>query len=300
MKVAIAGGTGLIGKALTDRLTEQGHSVIILTRKERKRKGVVKYVQWLNEGDNPEYHLEGIDVFINLAGESLNSGRWTKQRKERILQSRLIAVQEMTRIVRILKEKPKTILNASAVGYYGPSANDIYDETSIRPTGDFLSRTVHLWEAEVNKLNETEDIRIVLMRMGVVLAEGSQALRNMVIPYKLFAGGTVGRGNQWLSWIHIEDIVQASMFCIEHESISGPVNFTAPQPATMKTAGKAIGSALQRPHWLPVPSFALRLALGEMSTLVLDGQNVIPKKLLDAGYLFRYPVVSSAMDNILH
>lgn len=299
MKIAIAGGSGFVGKEITSHLLQKGHEVCILTREtgtKQKSPGVT-YVQWLNDGNTPETELDGIDCFINLAGESLNSGRWTKKRKEQIKESRITAAHEMVRILKKLKRKPKVVLNASAIGYYGTSLTDSFDESDRIDPSDFLSETVTIWEAAAAE-SEMEGIRTVYMRFGVILGKEEGALPRMALPYKLFAGGTIGSGEQWLSWIHIEDVARAAIFCMEQEDMKGPVNFTAPSPATMSRMGKAIGKALRRPHWMPVPSFMLKAALGEMSILILQGQKVFPSKLLKAGYQFAYPGLDQALDNI--
>ena len=300
MKIAIAGGSGFVGKELTSHLLQNGHEVCILTRNagnKRKRPGLA-YVQWLNDGDAAEKELEGIDCFINLAGESLNSGRWTPKRKERIKESRIAAANEMVRILKALAKKPQAVLNASAIGYYGTSLTKSFDESDRMEPSDFLSETVTIWE-EAAAGSEMKGIRTVYMRFGVILGKKEGALPRMALPYKLFAGGPIGTGKQWLSWIHIEDVVRAAIFCIEHEEMDGPVNFTAPSPATMSQMGKAIGKALGRPHWMPVPSFMLKAALGEMSILILQGQKVFPTKLLEAGFPFSFPGLDEALDNIL-
>lgn len=299
MKIAIAGGSGFVGKEITSHLLQKGHEVCILTREtgtKQKSPGVT-YVQWLNDGNTPETELDGIDCFINLAGESLNSGRWTKKRKEQIKESRITAAHEMVRILKKLKRKPQVVLNASAIGYYGTSLTDSFDESDRIDPSDFLSETVTIWEAAAAE-SEMEGIRNVYMRFGVILGKEEGALPRMALPYKLFAGGTIGSGEQWLSWIHIEDVARAAIFCMEQENMKGPVNFTAPSPATMSRMGKAIGKALRRPHWMPVPSFMLKAALGEMSILILQGQKVFPSKLLKAGYQFAYPGLDQALDNI--
>ncbi|RDU35938.1 TIGR01777 family protein [Neobacillus piezotolerans] len=297
MKIAIAGGSGFLGGALTESLLAKGHEVFILTRKKKEtgRAGVT-YVQWLSDGSRPEHELAGIDVFVNLAGESLNSGRWTPERKERLLTSRLAAANEAVRIMSSLKQKPKVHIGASAVGFYGTSESKTFVEGSA-PGKDFLADLVKRWEDA--SLNAADlGIRTVLCRLGIILDDKEGALPRIALPYKLFGGGTVGSGRQWVSWIHHDDAVSGILFAIENERVSGPVNFTAPEPVPMKEFGKTIGKVLGRPHWLPVPGLALKLLLGEMSTLVLEGQKVFPKKLLDAGYSFRFPELGPALKNL--
>lgn len=299
MKIAIAGGTGFVGKALVDELIKNNHSVVVLTRRANNHDthGQIQYVQWLSENSDPLKYLQGTDIIINLAGESLNSGRWTNQRKNTILNSRLEAVEEIVNILLKLDPKPKTLINASAIGIYGTSENDVFVEEDNGHSSDFLSDTVKQWEKKASHASQL-GLRTVLCRFGVILDKHQGALPKISFPYKAFIGGNLGHGHQWMSWIHIEDVVKGISFVIENEQIQGPVNFTAPQPVTMKDFGKILASILHRPHWLPVPSFALKLLLGEMSTLVLDGQKVLPKKLLENGYLFIYPDLNKALRNI--
>lgn len=301
MKIAIAGGSGFVGTALIDELSKENHDIYILTRhpEKLKKQTNLTYISWLTKGAHPEKHLAGLDVFINLAGESLNSGRWTPERKRRIVESRVEASKEMNRIISMLPDKLSVIINASAVGYYGISDDETFTETSGSVGDDFLARTVQLWEKEAAKSSSYSN-RLVLTRFGVILGEKDGALPMMVLPYKLFGGGKMGKGNQWLSWIHIHDVVRAIIFCMNDQRIEGPVNFTAPNPVQMDTFGKTIGAVLHRPHWFPVPPFFLKKLLGEMSILVLEGQNVLPTKLKDEGFTFSFPTLKEALQNILN
>ncbi|MBU8918104.1 TIGR01777 family oxidoreductase [Neobacillus sp. 114] len=296
MKIAIAGGTGFVGKALVKELTKNGHQVIVLTRKANQD-GPVQYVQWLHPNSNPATLMAGTDVIINLAGESINSGRWTEHRKKTILNSRLEAVHELLTIMNELNPKPKAFINASAVGYYGTSLDKTFSEDNKGSGDDFLSRTVMEWEKEAAKATEI-GIRSVFCRFGIILDQEEGALPKIALPYKSFIGGPIGTGKQWMSWIHIEDVVKAILFIIENETVQGPVNFTAPNPVTMNEFGLVLSEVLKRPNWLPVPSFALKTLLGEMSTLVIDGQKVLPAKLLESGYTFQYPDLKPALKNI--
>ncbi|MBG9587172.1 TIGR01777 family oxidoreductase [Cytobacillus firmus] len=299
MRIAIAGGTGFVGSALVKKLLDKKHELFILTRNsaDKHASKSLQYVQWLNDDDSPEDALESIDVFINLAGEPINSGRWTDERKKRILNSRITATREVLRIISRLEEKPYTLINASAVGYYGTSRNETFTEANRKSGTDFLAETVTRWEEEASKAEEFE-VRTVFCRFGIILEKNDGALPRMALPYKLFAGGPVGTGDQWVSWIHLDDVVNGILYCIEHEQLQGPVNFTSPNPLTMKEFGKILGEVLNRPHWLPTPGFALKIALGEMSTLVLEGQKVLPEKLQALGYDFLYPDLRSALRNI--
>ncbi|USK60498.1 TIGR01777 family oxidoreductase [Peribacillus asahii] len=300
MNIAIAGGTGFVGTALVDELIKAHHTVFILTRHPEKyhNQNRVHYIGWLYEGARPENALNNLDVFINLAGESLNSGRWTAKRKQKITESRLIATKEMNRILAACTHKPSVVINASAIGVYGVSDQLTFSETTESIGEDFLAQTVKLWEHEALR-SKAYSNRVILARFGLILDQQGGALPMMILPYKLMAGGTMGRGTQWLSWIHIQDVIRGILFCIDQPKISGPVNFTSPEPTQMKPFGQMISSITHRPHWLPVPSFALKLALGEMSMLVLEGQRVQPTKLLHYHFSFSYPTLKQALTDLL-
>jgi uncharacterized protein len=298
LKIVIAGGSGFIGKKLTDTLLRNGHEVVILTRKQRPATGKVSYVRWLEEDAQPEAEIKQADAFINLAGVSINDGRWTKTHQKQIYESRITATDELLRIMFKMKEKPSALINASAIGIYPASTNAVYTEDSSEIAGDFLGRTVFDWEKEAKQAEE-QGIRSVFMRFGVVLGKEGGALPLMSLPYKLFVGGTVGTGEQWVSWVHVTDVIRAITFAVETRELSGPVNVTSPSPVKMKDFGKTIGTVLHRPHWLPVPSIAMKLALGQKSALVLEGQHVLPKVLINAGYEFSFPSLEEALENLL-
>jgi len=297
MKVAIFGGTGFIGKALKKRLLANGFEVTIVTRNSiNLTEDHVQYVQWLSGNYKPELLLEGYDVFINLAGETINQ-RWTEENKTTILSSRVESVREILRIIRSLNKKPSTFISASAIGYYGSSETEVFTEEDECSSSDFLAETVQLWEEEALKA-ENLHIRTVLTRFGIVLSKQGGALPKMSLPFRLFAGGTLGNGKQWMSWIHIDDVVNAIIYCIQNKNLSGPVNVTAPQPVPMKTFGKKLSKVLKRPYWAYVPSFLLRTVLGEMSMIILEGQNVLPKKLQENGFSFTYEELEKALREI--
>ena len=213
MKIALTGGTGFVGRALTEELTKNGHEVFILTRNAGTRTSTenTTYVSWLNDGDQPEEMLEGVEVFINLAGESINSGRWTEARKKTILESRISATREVLRVINKLEKKPSVLINASAIGYYGTSLTKTFTEESLEKGDDFLAKTVQQWETEALKARDL-GIRTVCCRFGIILDKRDGALPRIALPYKLFAGGTVGTGEQWVSWIHIKDVVKGIIF----------------------------------------------------------------------------------------
>ena len=232
---------------------------------------------------------------VNLAGATINS-RWTDEYKAKILESRLHSTSEVNRIIGKLGKKPRVLINASAVGYYGTSPTATFSEES-RAGNDFLAETVQRWETAADMAGNL-GVRVVLCRFGVILDKNGGALPRMVLPYKFFAGGSIGSGKQWLSWIHIQDVVSGIVFAIENESLVGPVNFSAPVPVTMEQFGKILAGVIRKPHWMPVPSFMLKIMLGEMSILVLEGQRALPEKLLKTGFEFRYPQLEDALNNI--
>ncbi|MEK4701198.1 TIGR01777 family oxidoreductase [Solibacillus sp. FSL R7-0668] len=297
MKIAIAGGTGMVGRKLTELLQDKGHEVVILTRGNSRTENNIRYVQWLAQDVKPELQLEQLDAFINLAGVSLNEGRWTKQQKQKIYSSRMDATAEALRIMQAIEHKPSVFINASAVGIYPVSENEIYTEQSTEKATDFLGNVVDHWEQKAVQA-ENLGIRTCLARFGVILAKGEGALPMMVLPYQLGVGGTIGSGKQWLSWIHVDDVARALLFVIEQDELRGPINFTTPNVKRMKSFGQAISKALRRPHWLPVPSLALKLALGEKSVLVVKGQHVLPEKLLNAHFKFNYTSVEDAIRDL--
>lgn len=297
MKVAIAGGTGLVGRRLSKLLLEAGHEVIILTRDEQQTNNNIHYVQWLKDDATPELYVENVDAFVNLAGVSLNEGRWTDEQKQKILYSRIESTDEIIRILQNLKHKPKVLMNASAVGIYPVSETTVYTEQATEKATDFLGNVVAQWEEKALRAQEL-GIRTCLTRFGVILEKGEGALPMMLLPYKLGVGGTIGSGKQWLSWIHAEDVARALLFAVENDTLSGPINFTTPNVKRMKEFGKSISKALNRPHWLPVPSIALKVALGEKSMLVLEGQHVLPEKLLNANFKFKFISVEDAIRDL--
>ena len=298
MKIVIAGGTGFVGKKLIKLLQDKGHEIIILTRGISKHEGDIDYVQWLQGGARPETELSEVDAFVNLAGVSLNDGRWTKKQKKAIYTSRMDATLEIVRIMEALQKKPKVLVNASAVGIYPTSTINTYTESFTDYATDFLGWTVHDWERHANRA-ENLGVRVALARFGVILGNESGALPSMLLPYKLYVGGTVGSGEQWLSWIHVEDAARALYFAITNEEISGAFNVTTPNPKRMKEFGQTIAEVMKRPHWMPVPSFAMQLALGEQSMLVLKGQHVLPTVLETQNFEFQFLHLKEALEDLI-
>lgn len=293
MRVAIAGGTGFIGSALTKALLERNDEVWIISRqnsKEPHKRAGLNQVTWSELATAP-FLLEGIDAIVNLTGESINQ-RWTLAAKQRVMDSRLSAAARISELVKSLKHKPPLVINASGISAYGISADGIFDERSPTAVTDFLSGVVQQWEQAANAIPAE---RLVKLRVGVVLDKNEGAFPLMAMPYRLFGGGKIGSGKQWLSWIHLEDMIQLILFILDNEQIHGPVNGSSPYPVTNDAFGRAIGKAMGRPHWFPVPAFLMRTLFGEMATLLLDGQCALPRKALEHGFFFRYPTVDSAM-----
>ncbi|MCF6139307.1 TIGR01777 family oxidoreductase [Pseudalkalibacillus berkeleyi] len=294
MKIAISGGTGFVGAALTDQFIKQNHHVYVLTRNPtgKPEKENVTYIEWMHDnGELPT--LSGIDAFINLAGETIN-GRWTDEKKEKILSSRIHATREILKIIERMESKPKVLINASAIGYYGTSKSKTFDEHTSTSGDDFLAHVTAEWEKEAMKA-EQNGVRVVRTRFGLILAKNEGALPRMTLPYKLYVGGPIGSGKQWYSWIHINDVVGMIDHALNDDSLEGAVNATSPHPVQMDDFGKILAKTLNRPHWLPLPAFVLQIGLGEMSTLILEGQKVVPRKALDHQYKFMYPTLSSAL-----
>jgi uncharacterized protein len=275
MRVVIAGASGLIGTALTQALRERGDAAVALPR-----------------FGNAPWNVDGADAVVNLAGASVAGKRWTPAYKKEIEQSRVLTTRALVDAIRAASRKPRVLINASAVGYYGGRGDEIVDERS-EPGADFLANVVRQWEAEAQRA----PVRSVQIRTGVVLSARGGALEKMLPPFKAFVGGPVGSGRQWFPWIHLADEVAAIVWCIDRE-VTGPVNLVAPGIVTMKEFAKALGRALHRPSWAPVPAAPLRVLLGEFASVLLEGQRVVPKKLLDSGFRFRFESVDAALRDL--
>ncbi|WP_181350706.1 TIGR01777 family oxidoreductase [Thalassobacillus sp. CUG 92003] len=299
MDIAITGGTGFVGQHLTHRLVSEGHHVYILTRHPTSHEDTagVTHIGWLKREFNPETHLPKLDAIVNLAGESLNSGRWTEERKREIMDSRIKATEGVMNLIHTMTEPPEVLVNASAVGFYGPSTTKTFTEDTETPGDDFLAHVAAEWEERAEQASK-KGVRTTFLRFGLILGEQG-ALPKMAMPYKMMVGGRIGSGEQWMSWVHIDDVVGLITFAIKNKDVKGAINVTAPQPKRNKDFGETLGDVLHRPHWMPAPSFALKTSLGEMSTLLLEGQSVVPKKATALGYTFRYPELKPALENLL-
>ena len=295
MRILITGGTGFIGSALSRNLRSAGHNVIITTRRLTASK---EMLSWNPPELVPRDIISNIDAVINLAGESIASGRWTKKRKKLIMSSRINTTRALVQSMQDANPKPKVFISASATGYYGPHGDEPVTENTP-PGSDFLAEVCKAWEAEALKA-EGLGVRVVTVRIGAVLEADGGALPQMIIPFKLFAGGPIGSGKQWFSWIHRDDTAGIIKHALEDDSITGPVNAVAPNPVTNKEFSKALGKALHRPSCLAVPGFVIKLSLGELGDMLLTGQRVLPEKALKSGYKFKYPEVDEALRAIFN
>lgn len=298
MKFFLTGGTGFVGKGLTQRLVGAGHEVTLLTRSLRKFGSHPPEIS-LVEGDPTrkgewQKFVREHDVVINLAGASIFS-RWTTEMKRVLRESRILTTRNL--VETLDGSRVKTFFSTSAIGYYGFHEDEELTESSLSGS-DFLAQLASDWEKEARKA-EDHGVRVVLTRFGIVLGEEGGALRQMIPMFKKYLGGPLGSGRQWFSWIHRDDLTQAFLFLLGRSEIFGPVNFTAPNPARNRDLAAALGKVLNRPAMLPAPGFMLRLVLGEFGSILLKGQKVIPQKLLQGGFQFRYPTISEALEEIL-
>jgi len=300
MKVAITGATGFVGSRLVERLQAQGHQPLILTRNRASADRafptleIVAYTP--TESGSWQQAIAGCDAVVHLAGEPIAESRWTPERKQEILKSRQLSTQKIVEAIAQANPKPTVLVNASAIGYYGTSETATFDESS--PAGnDFLAEVCQAWEAEAQKVKDA-GVRLVILRLGIVLGDGG-ALAKMTPPFKVFAGGPIGSGRQWFSWIHRDDLVNLILEALTRKDIEGVFNATAPNPVRMTELCQTIGETLNRPSWLPVPSFALEALLGEGAKVVLEGQQVLPKRTTSYGFKYRYPTVKQALAEIL-
>lgn len=299
MKLVMTGATGLIGSALADRLWNQYHSLALLSRRPPSEVNVTKkqWFSWQPGGSGAwEQAVDGADGIINLAGEPIAAKRWSKSQKERLRSSRIDGTRSLVDAIAKAKVPPKFLINSSAVGYYGPRGDETLKEDS-KPGEGFLSRLCVEWEEEAKKA-EALGVRVMLVRTGIVLAKGKGALAKMVPPFKMFAGGPLGSGQQWMPWIHIEDEIGLICFLVENENARGAFNATAPNPVTMEQFSKALGDALNRPSWVSVPPSVLALMLGEMADMLLSGQRALPDAALKLGYVFKHPYLAQALQSL--
>ena len=296
MKLVVTGATGFIGTPLCARLLEQGHTLTLFTHGSPRDAGgaTKRWVYW-TPGVSGEWGtaLDGADGVINLAGEPIAAKKWTHLQRHRIETSRTDGTNSLVQAIARVRVKPKFLISASAVGYYGPRGDETVTEETP-PGDDFLSFVCREWEEEAKRAEQL-GLRVARLRTGIVLGSGGGALAKMVEPFKLYIGGTLGSGQQWMSWIQLEDHVRLILELIGNTQASGPVNATAPNPVRNKEFCETLGKVLHRPCWAPVPGFALKLVLGDMANMLLTGQRVMPAAAQKLGFQFRYPTLEEAL-----
>ncbi|MEO7660348.1 MAG: TIGR01777 family oxidoreductase [Pyrinomonadaceae bacterium] len=294
MRILITGATGLIGHALQKSFAEKGYEMLLASRKEPED---ASHVQWsIEDGFSEPEKLEGIDVAVHLAGESVSGLRWTDEKKKAIRDSRVLGTRSVVNAISKLKLRPKTFIAASAIGFYGERGDEEVTESDA--AGDnFLADVSKEWESESRRA-EDAGVRTVLLRTGIVLSKDGGALATMLTPFKLGIGGVVGSGKQWMSWISLDDEIAIINYAIENEKIRGAVNAVSPNPVTNHDFTKTLGDVLYRPTFLPLPEFAVSMVFGEMGdALLLASTKVIPKRLQDAGFEFKFPDLKPAIEH---
>ena len=297
MKVAVTGSTGLVGKNLTAFLTGGGHQVLAVTRKyTTDADDSIRWDPIVKEIEREK--LAGVDAVVHLAGENIGDRRWSRKQKAKIRDSRVNGTCFLAETLAAMDSPPKMLVCASAVGIYGDRGDEVLDESS--PPGEgFLSEVCREWEAAAEPARE-KGIRVVHLRFGVILTPEAGALRKMLLPFKLCAGGVFGNGRQFWSWIGIDDVISAILHALVHESLHGPVNVVAPEAVTNREFTRTLARVLRRPAFFPLPAFVARLLLGEMAdALLLASTRVVPKKLLDSGFVYRHTDLETTLRHVL-
>ena len=304
MRILIIGATGFIGRELVKELASAGHQPVAVSRNARKALEILgnqaEIVEWdgISPADLAE-HLDGIEAVVNLAGESIASGRWTNRRKKMITESRINTGRILAEAIRLSAAKPAVLIQGSAIGYYGTPVEMPIDEDHPAGTG-FIARLTRDWESSVASAGSMIP-RIIMIRTGLVLGKDGGLLEKMLLPFKFYCGIVIGSGKQWMSWIHIRDEVKAIRFLLENRNCSGPYNLSVPNPVSMKSFIKCMGKTLGKSSWLKVPGIFLEAALGEMAReTILSSQNIYPGKLLKEGFIFEFPHLPDALKNLLN
>lgn len=294
LNILITGGTGFVGSRLTKALVSEENHVYILTRfpDNYENSKEITYIAY----DHYVRDLPTIHAVVNLAGDTL-FGYWTTDKKTNIMKSRTEVTQHAVEMMQQMEKKPEVFISASAIGFYGTSEDVIFTENTTDSGDDFLASVSQAWETTAMQVADELHIRTVCTRFGIILGEKG-ALSYMTLPVKMFAGGKIGRGEQWMSWVHVDDVVNSIIFCIRNKHIEGPVNVTAPNPIRNKEFTKVLAKVLKRPYWFTTPSPLIRSTMGEMSELMTKGQYVLPKKLEDYNYQFSYPKLAGALHEI--
>ncbi len=297
----VTGATGFIGRALCSALKERGQVFTALGRRPERAKaalpGVKDVWRWRPKMEPaPLTALQGAGAVVHLAGES-GAGRWNAHKKRAIRDSRISGTRHLVEAIGEAKSKPGVLICASAVGYYGNRGEEELTEEAAAGK-DFLAEVCQAWETEARRAEEL-GVRVVMLRNGIVLGLGGGALTQMLLPFKLGLGGPLGNGNQWMPWVHVEDVVGVILHAIEHASVSGPINVAAPTPVRNREFTKTLAQVLHRPAFLPAPAFGLKILLGEFADVLLASQRVLPKRIQELGYSFRHPALEGALRAIL-
>jgi len=291
MNLFITGATGFIGSALCSRLLKEHHHITVLTRTPEKVHAPLNVITAITQLNTEVV----FDVVINLAGEPIADKRWSNQQKQRILTSRITTTQQLITFLKRVKHKPQLLINGSAIGYYGISQSNTAIDENEAGDESFSSQLCQQWEAAALQA-ETVGIRTCLLRTGIVLGKGGGALSKMLLPFKLGLGGRIGDGKQWMSWVHLDDLVGIIFYCIKHEQVSGAINGTSPNPVTNQEFTKTLGKVLKRPTIFPMPNVIIKLLMGQMGEeLLLSGKKILPINIAAAGYDFQYPQLEQAL-----
>lgn len=296
-RILVTGGTGFIGRPLVHRLVRLGFPVSVFTRNcPRARQLLPKAVRCINHlRQIPDQ--EDIAVVINLAGEGIADKRWSVRRREQLFASRIGVTESLNRFF-ATRKPPELLLSGSAIGFYGAQSDELLDERARHHVG-FAHHLCYEWESAAAEF-ESLGTRVCCLRLGVVLGQGGGMLQRMLLPFRFGLGGKIGDGQQWLSWIHRDDLIAALLFCMSHKTLSGPINFTAPEPVRNQELTRLLAAALQRPALLPIPAWLVQALFGEMGDeLLLSGQRVIPAVLAASGFQFRYPSLAQALQACL-
>ncbi|PKM31394.1 MAG: TIGR01777 family protein [Gammaproteobacteria bacterium HGW-Gammaproteobacteria-11] len=297
MHVLVTGGTGLIGSALCKRLVSDGHQVSVLSRRPERVAGVCGH-QVRGVGQLSDLNEAGIEAVVNLAGEPIADKPWTDKRKAVLWASRVTLTEQLVSWIGSLSVKPKVLVSGSAVGWYGDGGDSLITESSPARV-EYTHTLCDAWESAAKRA-ASHGIRVCLLRTGLVLAADGGFLQRLRMPFKLGLGGPIGSGQHYMPWVHLEDMVGIIQFLLQSPECKGPYNATAPNPVTNKVFAQRLGKAFGRPAFIPLPGFALKLALGEMAGLLLTGQNAVPEKLLKAGYRFRFDQLDTALADVVH